>query len=88
MSQIVCAHCGGIFPEGKLACPHCGADADFTHAEEPSEFDFGTTEPSSSYEEFLEKEGLAEPPQRPKRGSCVLLLAGPAISGLIWVLLL
>ena len=87
MSQIVCAHCGGIFPEGKLVCPHCGADADFTHAEDPSEFELGMTE-DAEYEEFLRKEGLAPPSGRPKRGLCVLLLAGPAISGLIWVLLL
>ncbi len=86
MSQIVCAHCGGIFPEGKLVCPHCGADADFTHADEPNEFDFAAPDPS--YEEFLEKEGLARPPRRPRRGLCLLGLAGPAISGLIWVLLL
>jgi hypothetical protein len=86
VSQIVCAHCGEVFPEGKLVCPHCGADADFTHAEAPSEFEFGPADPS--YEEFLEKEGLARPPRGPKRGLCVLFLAGPAISGLILVLLL
>jgi hypothetical protein len=86
VSQIICAHCGEVFPEGKLVCPHCGADADFTHAEEPSEFELGPPEPS--YEEFLENEGLAQPSRRPKRGLCVLLVAGPAISGLIWVLLL
>lgn len=88
MSRIVCAHCGEHFPEGKLVCPHCGADADFTYAEEPSEFDFTGPDGSASYEEFLEKEGLARPSGRPKRGLCVLLFAGPAISGLIWILLL
>jgi hypothetical protein len=86
VSRIVCAHCGEHFEEGKPVCPHCGADADYTYAEEPSEFDFATPDPS--YEEFLEKEGLAGPPRRPGRGFCVLLLAGPAISGLIWILLL
>lgn len=75
MSQIVCAHCGELFPKGKLVCPHCGADADFTWAEEPSEFDFGTADPSPE-------------PRPPKRGLCVVCLAGPAISGLVWVLLL
>jgi predicted nucleic acid-binding Zn-ribbon protein len=87
VSQIVCAHCGEVFQEGKLVCPHCGIDAEFTHAEEPNEFDFGTPD-TSSYEDFLENEGLAPPSPRPKRGLCVLLLAGPVISGLIWVLLL
>jgi len=87
VSQQVCAHCGELFPEGKLVCPHCGADADLTYAETPEESEFGPAD-SSSYEEFLEKEGLAPPSPRPKRGLCVLLIAGPAISGLIWLLLL
>ena len=86
MKQEICGHCGELFEKGKLVCPHCGADADFTYAEEPNEFDFGAADPS--YEEFLENEGLAPPSPRPKRGLCALLLAGPVISGLIWVLLL
>lgn len=87
MSLRVCAHCGELFTEGKLVCPHCGADADLTYAEAPDESEFGM-EDSSSYEEFLEKEGLKQPAPRPKRGLCVLFFAGPAISGLIWLLLL
>ena len=87
MSQQVCAHCGELFTEGKLVCPHCGADADLTFTEATDESEFGMDD-SSSYEEFLENEGLKQPAPRPKRGLCVLLLAGPAISGLIWVLLL
>ena len=86
MSRQVCAHCGELFEKGKLVCPHCGADPDVTHVEAPDEFEFGTADPS--YEEFLEKEGLARPSRRPKRGLCVLLLAGPVIFGLIEVLLL
>lgn len=74
MSQIVCAHCGELFAEGKLVCPHCGADADFTWAEEPNEFDFATADSPSE----------AGPP---RRGFCAVCLAG-AISGLIAVLLL
>ncbi|MHC4547691.1 MAG: hypothetical protein ACYTEZ_02855 [Planctomycetota bacterium] len=85
MGHEVCAHCGEVFARGKLVCPHCGADADMTYAETPSEFEFGG--PESSYEEFLEKEDLA-PPTPPRRGMCGLLLAGPAITGLIWVVLL
>jgi predicted nucleic acid-binding Zn-ribbon protein len=87
VSQEVCDHCGELFEKGKLVCPHCGADADFTYAEEPNEFDFGTPD-TSSYEDFLENEGLAPASSRPKRGLCALLVAGPVISGLIWVLLL
>jgi hypothetical protein len=86
VSQKVCAHCGELFASGRLVCPHCGADADLTYTEDPTEFDFSSPDPS--YEEFLEQEGLAGPSRRPKRGLCVLLLAGPAISGLIWALLL
>lgn len=36
----VCAHCGEMFPEGKPACPHCGADADLTWSEAPVEAEF------------------------------------------------
>ena len=86
MSQEVCGHCGELFEKGKLVCPHCGADPDLTYAEAPGEFEFGTAD--TSYEDFLENEGLAQPSRRPKRGLCILLLAGPVISGLIWVLLL
>ena len=88
MSLIVCAHCGELFEEHKLVCPHCGADPGVTYTETADEFEFGTADASAQYEEFLENEGLAPPSGRPKRGLCVLLLAGPAISGLIWVLLL
>jgi hypothetical protein len=86
VSQQACAHCGELFEKGKLVCPHCGADPDLTYAEAPGELEFGPADPS--YGEFLEKEGLARPSRRPKRGLCILLLAGPVITGLIWVLLL
>jgi len=37
----VCAHCGEVYQgEDRLVCPHCGADADLTYAEEPNEFEF------------------------------------------------
>jgi len=41
-----CNNCGEVFDEGKLVCPHCGADADFTYAEEPNEFEFSEAEES------------------------------------------
>jgi len=41
-----CNNCGEVFDEGKLVCPQCGADADFTYAEEPNEFDFSEAEES------------------------------------------
>jgi hypothetical protein len=40
-----CAACGDVFEEeGRLVCPHCGADADLTYAEEPDEFAFAADE--------------------------------------------
>jgi len=36
----VCSHCGELFPEGKLVCPHCGMDADADWSPEPDEFEF------------------------------------------------
>lgn len=36
----VCAHCGELFEEGRLVCPHCGADADLTYGGDPVDADF------------------------------------------------
>ena len=88
MGTRICAHCGEPFEEGKLVCPHCGADADYTWAETPSEFEFDApTGPSDrDYERFLEREGLTAPKAR-KRGLCVLavlLVPGAAL----WLVLL
>ncbi|MHC4930797.1 MAG: hypothetical protein ACYTGV_01215 [Planctomycetota bacterium] len=86
----VCAHCGKMYPEERINCPHCGADADLTYVEDPPWMADPRTE-EEVYEEFLEQEGLAEPKHRPKpgsrRGGCALVLAGGTISGLIWLLI-
>jgi len=35
-----CGHCGELYPEGKLACPHCGMDADAGWSPEPEPHEF------------------------------------------------
>jgi hypothetical protein len=40
----VCSHCGELYEEGPLVCPHCGMDADAGWTPEPDEFDFETAE--------------------------------------------
>ena len=85
----VCAHCGEMYAEERLNCPHCGADADLTYVDDPGWVDGPGTE-EVAYEEFLEKEGLKEPETGAKRrsggGGCALVLAGGTISGLLWLL--
>lgn len=83
MAAQVCAHCGELYAEGKLACPHCGADADLTWSEAPIEAEYATHESEDEdYREFLEKEGLAPK----KRGGC-LLCAIPFLTGMALLLL-
>ena len=65
--MAVCWHCGEIYPDGKLVCPECGADADGTWAPDPGPEDFGAPVYDDSrfsdpeYEDFLKREGLASP---------------------------
>jgi hypothetical protein len=68
---VACAHCGEVFEEeGRLVCPHCGVDVDFTYGEEPAEHEF---------------EGDESEPEGPKHGQgcagAVFLVAG-----LLWAL--
>jgi len=88
METQVCAHCGELFDEGKIVCPHCGADSDFTHAETPSEFEFDApgAPGDDDYERFLEREGLAAPSPR-KKGLCALAVFLPG-GVLLWLLLI
>ena len=72
----VCHHCGEHYPAKRPACPHCGADRDFTHAEDPEEFALPDEMDDASYKDFLAKEGLETGGKR--RMGCglpVLLLA-------------
>jgi len=81
VSLKVCAHCGEMFEEDKLACPHCGADADLTWSEAPVEADYegvGYTEGDEAYEETLEREGLAPDRTTGDRKGC----AGAVLLGL------
>ena len=81
----VCSFCGELYPEKRLACPHCGADADQTYTDDGHEPDLGVdhepdTMDDEAYESFLEREGLAQRPERkpprPRRAGCSLALAG------------
>ncbi|MHC4956329.1 MAG: hypothetical protein ACYTGZ_21010 [Planctomycetota bacterium] len=59
----VCAHCGEVYSDGRLNCPHCGADADQDWAPDPEYGDFLDANPDedAEYRNFLVREGLAEP---------------------------
>ncbi len=88
----VCAHCGELFSEGKLVCPHCGADADLTLSEAP--YHFESDDPrmdDSAYDDFIAAEGLGEPENKDDTGKgggggCALLAL--AIAGSLWLFLL
>jgi len=52
-----CAHCGELFADDRLACPHCGADADLTWSEAPdSAFADPDEAPEDEYDAFLARE--------------------------------
>jgi len=92
----VCAHCGELYPEGRLNCPHCGADADLTWSQDepPHETYQGWTEKDDAeYRDFLEREGLLDEPskraghRRPVWLILLALLLAASISGIVWILL-
>jgi hypothetical protein len=91
----VCAHCGELYPDGRLNCPHCGADADLTWSQDepPHETYEGWSEKDDAeYQAFLEREGLldAPAPPRSRRRLWVILLAlllAASISGIVAILL-
>ena len=80
----VCSFCGKLYPEKRIACPHCGADADLTYSDDSYDPDLGYHDrdhmDDEAYRSFLEREGLVERPERkvvrPRRTGCSLLLAG------------
>jgi sarcosine oxidase delta subunit len=82
----VCAHCGETYEEGRLVCPHCGADADLTWSGEPDEADL--EDPSmddEDYEAFLKREGLGGGGEGEHRSGCastllVLVLLGALLA--------
>ena len=79
-----------MYPEERLNCPHCGADADLTYVEDPA-WVADPHDKGDAYQDFLRREGLAESESRPGKGrtggGCALMLAGGTISGLIWLLI-
>jgi len=67
--MAVCSHCGELYPDGRLNCPHCGMDAEqgWTPDPEYGEFEGGSdTDEDAEYQAFLEREGLASPKKQPK----------------------
>ena len=55
----VCAHCGEMYPKKRLNCPHCGADADHTYADDSYSPDFELDTGELDYDRYLEREGFA-----------------------------
>jgi hypothetical protein len=83
----VCGDCGEMFGDGKLVCPHCGAEPDQPWSEAPIEQ--GYEEPVMEDEEygyFLEREGLDGPSRKRRRAGCATILLA-AVSGTAWILL-
>ena len=77
----VCAHCGELYPEGRLACPHCGADeeAGWSGEDYSPEFDLPDADMGDQdYEKFLEAEGLAAPAKASR----------PRTAWVVWILIL
>jgi predicted nucleic acid-binding Zn-ribbon protein len=85
----VCAHCGEMYPEKRLNCPHCGANADLTYVDDGYDPELGVEVRSEEeeYREFLDRAGMAEPKKKSRRrAGCGLLLAGLSIPGLLLLL--
>ena len=84
----VCVHCGEVFPDGRLNCPHCGFDADQGWTDDPGYGELGYDSEEEEYQAFLEREGLASPKKRPgKRGCAPVVLLGVLVCALVLVLL-
>ena len=76
--MAVCSHCGEVFPDGRLNCPHCGADKDQDWSADPEYGELGFEDEDAEYRDFLDREGLSDPsPKRSGRscGTTVVLIA-------------
>lgn len=51
-----CPACGEFVPEGYLACPHCGADAQSGWKEEAATDGLDLPDDSFNYDEFIQEE--------------------------------
>ena len=80
----VCFHCGEYFDPDRPVCPHCGADRDYTYAEEPVETGRPDELDEAAYAEFLASEGLSGRPKGRFGCAATLFLS---VSGLLWILL-
>ena len=93
MGEYTCGYCGETFRSGRPSCPHCGSDkaTGWKNADEieATSVDLGTMD-DEAYDDFLEREGLAEPAAAPRQtwplaiigfiiviiSVCYILLAG------------
>ena len=84
----VCAHCGELFPDGRLNCPHCGMDADQGWTPDPEYGEFEPEDGDAEYRAFLEREGLATPEKPRGKGGCgPIVLLGILICATLSVLI-
>ena len=84
----VCSHCGELFPDGRLNCPHCGMDVDQDWSADPEYGELGYDNEDEEYAAFLKREGLGEPEKSfGKRGCAPGVLLGVLICTAVWVLI-
>ncbi|MGQ0613963.1 MAG: hypothetical protein ACT4PV_09530 [Planctomycetaceae bacterium] len=87
-----CSYCGAITPQGALACPQCGSDAETGWREEDSVdgLDLPADLDESTYQELLEEEGLVEGNRRRRlpKGFLLAFVAALALSGVLWLIFL
>ena len=72
--MAVCSHCGEVFPDRRLNCPHCGADKDQDWSPDPEYGELGVDDEEQEYRDFLDREGLSEKPKRGCGTAAVLIL--------------
>ena len=68
--MAVCSHCGEVFPDHRLNCPHCGADKDQEWSPDPEYGELGIEDEEQEYRDFLEREGLSPPSKGPAGRTC------------------
>lgn len=79
-------------PQGALACPQCGSDAETGWRDDDSVdgLDVPREMDESTYQELLEDEGLVEGSRRRRlpKGFLLAFAAALALSGILWLFFL
>jgi len=73
-----CEHCGESFREGRISCPHCGADAETGWKEDAEDLSIELPETSLSdddYADLLRREGLSEGVSKARNLRGLIILA-------------